>query len=159
MFESRLALHISFSSSNLTRIMSLEQILTGAAGLLDHCKAEWGSEWSAYDQSIRDGITHQLTKLEAVSQRFTAHPEDFCDSCGGPNITWFANNAIWNRITNSGSGILCPVCFVKLAATLGYGSTAWELKPEYLLPEDQCAGISVHRVPCPYEHGGACTCQ
>lgn len=35
-------------------------ILTGACGLLDTIKQEWGESWSEFDQSIRDGLTSLL---------------------------------------------------------------------------------------------------
>lgn len=65
------------------------------------------------------------------------HPEDICGKCGGPNIIWFVNNSIWNRVMHHGSGILCPICFVKIAENEGYNLTAWKLAPEYSLPENR----------------------
>lgn len=35
-------------------------ILTGACGLLDVIKGEWGESWSEFDQCIRDGLTAML---------------------------------------------------------------------------------------------------
>jgi hypothetical protein len=37
-----------------------ERLLIASAGLLDQIKAEWGDQWSEWDQSIRDGITAWL---------------------------------------------------------------------------------------------------
>jgi len=43
----------------------LENVLQGAAGLLDTIKGEWAEEWSEWDQSVRNGITQQLVLLAA----------------------------------------------------------------------------------------------
>lgn len=58
------------------------------------------------------------------------HPEDTCESCGGPNICWFVASAIWNKVMGSPEGIVCPVCFVKRAEALGMNRGAWELRQE-----------------------------
>lgn len=58
-----------------------------------------------------------------------AHPEDHCQRCGGPNVIWFAPNELWNRVVGSPNGILCPVCFIKMAEAMGI-STTWRLEPE-----------------------------
>lgn len=41
------------------------------------------------------------------------HPEDFCQQCGKENTTWFADNALWNKVMPDDGGILCPQCFSK----------------------------------------------
>ena len=43
----------------------LGNVLQGCAGLLDNIRAEWGDQWSEWDQAVRDGITAQLRKLNA----------------------------------------------------------------------------------------------
>ncbi len=61
------------------------------------------------------------------------HPEDLCDLCGRPNITWFAPSELWNKaIEGTSHDILCPVCFVQLAEDHGITPTAWMLAPEVL---------------------------
>lgn len=27
-----------------------------------------------------------------------SHPEDFCNDCGNPNVTWYAPNELWNKL-------------------------------------------------------------
>lgn len=43
------------------------------------------------------------------------HPESTCQSCGGINPVWSADNELWNKVVGSPYGILCPTCFVKKA--------------------------------------------
>lgn len=55
------------------------------------------------------------------------HPEKTCQSCGGPNVTWFASNEVWNKAHGGPDGILCPVCFVVEAEKAGFDKAAWKL--------------------------------
>lgn len=55
------------------------------------------------------------------------HPEDYCHICGGPNIVWFADNDLWNKVVVDRGLICCPLCFVKLAITKGIKPTSWRL--------------------------------
>lgn len=57
------------------------------------------------------------------------HPETICQDCHGPNIVWFVDNETWNRVMGGDGGIICPVCFVKRAESVGI-SDAWHLTPE-----------------------------
>lgn len=58
------------------------------------------------------------------------HPEDFCDKCKGPNITWYAGNDLWNAVTEDEWSVLCPICFVKIAEKKGIGCTSWRVSRE-----------------------------
>lgn len=58
------------------------------------------------------------------------HPEDFCDKCKRPNITWFADNDVWNRVVDNVGIILCPVCFVQMAEEKGVSCTSWRVSRE-----------------------------
>jgi hypothetical protein len=58
------------------------------------------------------------------------HPEDRCQACGGPNIVWFTDSALWNRVNGSPNGILCPMCFVALAEAIGVPNAGWKLTPD-----------------------------
>jgi hypothetical protein len=61
---------------------------------------------------------------------FAKHPEDYCQKCRQPNITWFAPNELWNKVTGNKSGlILCPVCFAKQAEKTML-NVVWKLEPE-----------------------------
>lgn len=64
------------------------------------------------------------------SASMSDHPEDTCQKCGGPNITWFVNNSQWNRVVLHRWSILCPICFVREAEAIGIRATAWKLVPE-----------------------------
>lgn len=57
---------LAFETQNA---LSLESVLIGAAGLLDHCKREWGAEWSNTNQQVRDGITCNLRILSKKTPR------------------------------------------------------------------------------------------
>lgn len=58
-----------------------------------------------------------------------SHPEDFCERCKQPNVTWFAPSALWNAAHGEWD-ILCPVCFITLAEATGINATAWRVTPE-----------------------------
>lgn len=45
--------------------MTLPELLTGCAQILDTVKVEWGESWSEWDQSVRDSITGQLQRIYA----------------------------------------------------------------------------------------------
>jgi hypothetical protein len=61
---------------------------------------------------------------------FAKHPEDCCQRCRQPNITWFAPSELWNKVTgNKGGLILCPVCFAKQAEKI-MPNAIWKFEPE-----------------------------
>lgn len=60
----------------------------------------------------------------------SGHPEDFCERCHRPNVTWFAPSDLWNKAAGDRHDILCPVCFVQLAEAYGIRPTAWKVAPE-----------------------------
>ncbi len=47
------------------------------------------------------------------------HPEDFCQECGKENVSWYADNDLWNAVMPDDGGILCPQCFEKKAKDKG----------------------------------------
>ncbi len=57
-----------------------------------------------------------------------AHLESTCSACGGPNITWTTDSELWNKYNGSPNGILCPVCFVRMAEKQGFDK-CWRLIP------------------------------
>jgi hypothetical protein len=61
--------------------------------------------------------------------------ESICQACGGPNITWFAPNDVWNRVMPDDGGILCPTCFAHAAAAAGIRHAIWRFAPEAERPE------------------------
>jgi hypothetical protein len=64
-------------------------------------------------------------------------PETVCHRCGGPNVRWAAPSPLWNLVmrgddingADESGGIICPLCFVKLAAERA-GADLWRLYPE-----------------------------
>lgn len=63
--------------------------------------------------------------------RDAGHPEDRCEKCGGPNVTWFAPNHLWNEVarTQDCDPMLCPVCFIKAAEEKGVKPSSWRVAP------------------------------
>lgn len=58
--------------------------------------------------------------------------ESTCQKCGRPNVVWFAENGIFNKVNGSPNGILCPKCFSDMAEKIGieitfYASTNPEI--------------------------------
>ncbi len=45
--------------------------------------------------------------------------ESICQTCGGFNPVWSANNDLFNKVNGSPYGIICPTCFIKKANELG----------------------------------------
>lgn len=62
----------------------------------------------------------------------STHPEDWCEICGKPNVIWFTDSEVWNKVVRDRNlpEILCPVCFIKLAENYGIKNTGWKLVPE-----------------------------
>ena len=46
-----------------------ENIIIGACNLLDTIRAEWGDQWSEWDQTIRDGLSAALSALTPPEQQ------------------------------------------------------------------------------------------
>jgi hypothetical protein len=56
--------------------------------------------------------------------------EPKCFSCGQTYVTWFTDNAIWNKcFTNPEGGKCCPNCFLKIAEGF-IKCTGWKIMPE-----------------------------
>lgn len=51
-----------------------------------------------------------------------------CQSCGRPNVIWYADNETWNRVMPD-DGVLCIPCFIARAEPVlaGQGLVAWGL--------------------------------
>lgn len=47
-----------------------------------------------------------------------SHPENFCHQCGNPNVTWYADNDLWNLLCEKWE-IICSKCFQKRADEKG----------------------------------------
>ena len=67
------------------------------------------------------GITRVVTPVQPV--------ESICQKCGGPNVTWFAPNKLWNKYAGI-FGILCPICFIRQCESSEFKPTAWKIQPE-----------------------------
>lgn len=97
--------------------------------------------------------TGTIERFTAIIDRLTAPttapappqpelPELICERCGGPNVTWFAPNEVWNRVVGSPNGIWCPGCFISHAEANGFDDRAWKVEPEAAAPpQPQTPGI------------------
>lgn len=85
------------------------------------------------DQQWKEHIAMLKASKEASQGAIAPiHPEDVCDDCGGPNVTWFAPSPLWNLIVRNSEKadpMLCPRCFVLRAEAKGIHK-AWKLTPE-----------------------------
>jgi hypothetical protein len=77
-----------------------------------------------------DELAAQVRAALSRPQGRGIHPEDSCQRCGGPNVSWFASNALWNKVVGSPNGIWCPLCFIRAAEAAGVKPPAWEVRPE-----------------------------
>jgi len=61
------------------------------------------------------------------------HPEDFCDRCGGKNISWQVESDRWNAATEalklSSEVVLCPSCFVQGHEAATAMTCGWTIVP------------------------------
>lgn len=65
------------------------------------------------------------------------HPEDFCHRCGCPNVSWYIDSAVWNKVMRGGAvdgwgawqEIICIPCFMELAEA-HYGACTWRITRE-----------------------------
>lgn len=117
-----------------------------------------GDGTAAYATGRADGrraTAHDLERLRAEVERLQAlldHAEQYardlqdngglpesvigdgpCQDCGAPNIRWFADSGLWNRVVggpdarDDPGGIFCIHCFVKRADATGCNPSAWHL--------------------------------
>lgn len=56
--------------------------------------------------------------------------EQTCHRCRAPNPVWFAPSPLWNECQGE-FDVLCPICFIDLAAAKGHTKAAWFLTPEF----------------------------
>lgn len=54
-----------------------------------------------------------------MENKLYKHPEEYCHICLGHNISWYAENDLFNKINRDGNGIMCPKCFLELAEKKG----------------------------------------
>lgn len=74
------------------------------------------------------------------------HPEDFCERCGGRNVTWFVDSDRFNTAVNR-SEVVCPSCFVVAHEAATGMRTAWELVPSTPFRWIEDAGRSTPFLP------------
>jgi hypothetical protein len=73
-----------------------------------------------YAPNIVGDLTDSILALPQAGGAHThSHPEDTCQKCGGENVTWYADNPLWNKVVGSPNGIWCPLCFIKAADAAG----------------------------------------
>jgi hypothetical protein len=77
----------------------------------------------------------QKPHIPNAEEKVGKHPEDYCHICSNENITWYADNDLWNKVMDKREEICCPVCFVKIAESKGIRPTAWRLSVENDTPE------------------------
>lgn len=71
-------------------------------------------------------------RIESASD----HPENVCNRCGGPNVSWCAPSPLWNYVMRGGTidgdwqygELICPMCFVALAQEKGI-DVSWRVSP------------------------------
>lgn len=92
-------------------IRSLSRIINGNNGVTD------------FDKERLERAKKTLSKYYeggAEIVRSADSREGECQKCGGHNPVWSAENELWNTVVGSEAGILCPVCFDKMAREKGF---------------------------------------
>ena len=105
--------------------MSARDAVERLAGLLEcwHLKDAIALRmWKAAQEQAIYAASRELLKR--------AHPEAYCQRCGGPNVVWFAPSELWNAVMGGPDGILCPMCFIYAAEAKGRDGAAWRIAPE-----------------------------
>jgi hypothetical protein len=128
---------------------ALEDRITGSLGTADWAivdgrqyasvNPDWLRAIVAEARSVRAALAPVSSSGEAESG---AHPEDFCDRCGGRNVKpWFAPSDVWNAVVGDEWSIICPQCFVELAeGSERFADEAWELRPTIRYPAPVSSG-------------------
>lgn len=80
-----------------------------------------------------------MTECHASIDHLTDHPESRCHRCGAPGTAdWSAPSPLWNEVMRAGCinggpepfcGVVCPTCFMTLAAAAGIASR-WRLSAQ-----------------------------
>ena len=68
---------------------------------------------------VIEGDSFKYDNGVAVPLDPPANVESICQTCGGFNPVWSANNNLFNKVNGSPYGIICPTCFIKKANELG----------------------------------------
>jgi len=129
----------------------------------EHHPAGGGSP-PTLEETFAAGMKAGMTILKAARSlayeidRLTGkddHPEHRCERCGGRNIVWYADNAVWNKIVRAHfekEPMLCPLCLAELAEEQGDAPTAWRLSREGDLPEVDLLRTELHHLQSAVAH-------
>lgn len=85
-------------------------------------------------------VTELVERSSPSQPAAVGEGEATCECCGGPALTWFAPNKLWNLVqggpeaTDDPGGMLCPNCFILKAEAAGIVPTAWVLATEHIAP-------------------------
>jgi hypothetical protein len=74
-----------------------------------------------------------LGRIAASSEPAQPHPEEKCQQCDRQNVVWSAPNDLWNSVMGSPNGIVCPTCFIVMAAAAGI-DRVWRVEPQPAQP-------------------------
>lgn len=113
--------------------------------VVDISNSVWRRLCDAVDEAFPIGAVEPAPVVETNP---CEHPEATCEVCGGPNVVWFAANELWNKVMGGPDGVVCPVCFVHRAESLGLNGAAWELRQEV---SDDALVVESPLVPCACE--------
>jgi hypothetical protein len=108
-----------------------------------------GDDAIAKLEALIDSPRTAVATPNQSDEQVARHPENYCHRCGGRNISWFAPSLIWNEaVRDKGEpGIICPLCFVELAALVGYDTT-WAITPDNVTSDydEQLAKRAARRI-------------
>ena len=62
------------------------------------------------------------------AQHDAAHPEDFCELCGGKNPVWSVDSDRWNMALDR-AVIACPSCFIAAHEAATGMTCMWKIEP------------------------------
>lgn len=96
-----------------------------------HCLAE-GCEVTSEDTERYLDLFREIFLCPVGSEIRAWRPEDGdqrCQLCGVPNVTWFTDSDLWNRVMPR-DGIRCIPCFIRAAEAIGINHDAWWVGPQ-----------------------------
>jgi hypothetical protein len=67
---------------------NIVEVLGACAGLLDNIKAEWGNDWSAYDQAVREAVTWHMCNPSGQADEATEVPAWYVVHTPGADFDW-----------------------------------------------------------------------
>jgi hypothetical protein len=98
-----------------------------------YCTARPGHRWFDEPPEVLEywgGLADAAIETLTPPPGTRADGDKRCQVCGQPNIVWFTDSDVWNKVRPNG-GVLCVPCFVREAEAMSINRSAWYLTREH----------------------------